>query len=861
MRTHIIQARPISHCMSRLSLFFFLILCNTCSLVSQTPRVVINEMMYTPQSGAPEWFELLNIDSQPINIKGWRMSDATSSRPIIIASDYIITANGFVVISKDSTMLVQFPEVAGSFIVANVPSLNNTGDDVAIYLPDTTLIEKISYLPSWGGSAGKSLERKNASTSGNMSNNWGTSIDVKGATPARKNSVAAVNYDLAIGSVRFTPIAPRIGEKVTGSIDVQNKGTQEAASYSVQCYDDLNKNDIPDAGELLFQRDATGALPAGQTTSYSGDIPVSQASTRQIITVIQFAQDENQANNKRNDILQYGVTQGSIVISEIMYAPGGGESEWVELFNTRTQSVSLKDWEIADNTTRVVITDADSTIPPNGYFVLSKSSAIRNYHARIPSSVIEINIPTFNNTGDEVRLFDARGFLIDSVRYAPEWGGATNGNSLERIDASANSNQQRNWSTSTDAERSTPGRMNSVGILDYDASVSAMNTVGNDVHVVVRNAGIQTLANLDVSLFYDANADSIATENEKLATKKTVTSLTKGDSTDVVFVAIDTISGTHTLIARVDAAGDGRVTNNSLLKTFTGGFQKSSFVINEIMFSPITDNAEYIEFINRTNREINMQDWKIADQPGTSGRNTLMISSAPIRVPAGAYLVVASDSSLYKQFGYLKTPATDRVVIPLNRSSLNLNSDIDDVVLIDPAGVTIDSVRYDARWHNPNLASTTGRSLERINSTFQINDSRNWSSSASKLGGTAGLRNSIYIDSPPNNIPGGNPSITFTPNPFSPDGDGFEDFTIMKWYLPSTVSQIRIRVYDTQGRVVRTVANNIPSGSDGELIWDGFDDEKRKLRIGMYVVLLEGMDINNNVVNAAKGVVVVASKL
>ena len=41
--------------------------------------VVLNELMYTPSSGEPEWVELFNKTDSPLNLKKWRIKDLTAS--------------------------------------------------------------------------------------------------------------------------------------------------------------------------------------------------------------------------------------------------------------------------------------------------------------------------------------------------------------------------------------------------------------------------------------------------------------------------------------------------------------------------------------------------------------------------------------------------------------------------------------------------------------------------------------------------------------------------------------------------------------------------------------------------------------
>lgn len=84
---------------------------------------------------------------------------------------------------------------------------------------------------------------------------------------------------------------------------------------------------------------------------------------------------------------------------------------------------------------------------------------------------------------------------------------------------------------------------------------------------------------------------------------------------------------------------------------------------------------------------------------------------------------------------------------------------------------------------------------------------------------------------------------------------------MISYELPTTAALVRIRVFDSKGRLIRTLANGEPSGTHGQIIWDGFSDDRAKARIGIYVILLEALGGNGGAVQAMKGVVVVAAKL
>lgn len=85
--------------------------------------------------------------------------------------------------------------------------------------------------------------------------------------------------------------------------------------------------------------------------------------------------------------------------------------------------------------------------------------------------------------------------------------------------------------------------------------------------------------------------------------------------------------------------------------------------------------------------------------------------------------------------------------------------------------------------------------------------------------------------------------------------------TVIHYELPSSAATIRIRIYDSAGRLVRSLAENEPSGSRGDLIWDGFDNSRKRARIGIYFILLEALDGNGGAIRASKSAVVVAAKM
>jgi len=276
---------------------------------------------------------------------------------------------------------------------------------------------------------------------------------------------------------------------------------------------------------------------------------------------------------------------------------------------------------------------------------------------------------------------------------------------------------------------------------------------------------------------------------------------------------------------------------------------KSSVVINEIMYEPGKGKAEYIELFNTSNNPINIGGWQL--QVSTSHRYFISLNNKILN-PNKFYLL-SSDSSIFKTFKYLMQ---DTLLTIANVSSLNLTDSGTQIICKDALGNLIDSVFFNPDWHNKNILNRYGKSLERINPNINSNDPMNWSTSVNSMGGTPNKINSVFINRSTMHA-----KLTIAPNPFSPDNDGYEDFTIISFQLNVPESQVIIRIFDDHGRLVRTLANNKTFSSKGSVIFDGTDDNGNLLRMGIYLVLIQAVNAKNNKAETLKGVLVLAHKL
>ncbi len=832
--------------------------------------VVVNEIMYAPVGTEPEWVELFNTNTDSISLKDWLVSDnVVTSRKIISPSTIMIPPAGYVLLTRDSAALIDVhPNIQSRIInVSGFPTLNNSGDQVVLYDNRSATMDSVPYLPGWGGnSGGKSIERVDSRGSSTQQSNWSTSRDAARSTPGQRNSISRKDHDLAVSALVISPALPVRGDSITAMMTVRNPGFVEASGYVLQLFDDANRDSLPQPGEMVHA--ANQSFPLGPLDSLTFSFPPFHPTRNEhiLIGVVAYAGDEDSSNNAMWVRSEIGHRKGSVVISEIMYSPVN-EPEWVELANITGDTVDMRGWKVSNRfaNNRYGITTESIFFPPGGLIVITKDTALlAQRYGCLWSRVLQVpSLPTFlfNNSGDAVVVLDNAGLQMDSVKFVSTWGGE-GGASLERIDLLDASNDSVNWASSMDSMRATPGKENSIATLDHDLKVMkpleqiVLPGVPVPLGVTVKNIGRRPASGFEVAFFDDSNRDSSATVDELIARVHVLQALSRGETLHVTTPWSAPLPGIHRVMATTEYAPDMRPGNNITSFVVKIGYGSGTVVINEIMYAPLTNEAEYVELVNNSSQRVDLSGWKISDRPETSGSsNECSLGTRRRPLQPGECFVIASDSSVFKRFRNLDTMDNGRIVIA-NHSGLGFNNEGDAVILQDAVGSTIDSVAYTPSWHNPNVADQTGRSLEKIAPWLRSNDARSWSTCVLGIGGTPGATNSIFTAGLPVQA-----RVSCSPNPFSPDGDGVEDFSIIHYELPTEVATVSVRLYDVKGRLIRHLVNSEPSGMKREVVWDGLDEERQKARVGIYVILVEGLNQIGGNVYSAKGVVVLAAKL
>ena len=798
--------------------------------------IVVNEIMYAPRTPDVEWVELYNNSSDSINIVGFDVSDNSGATSILTTHDYFLAPSQYVVVAHDSGFFAAHPDYSGKYTISKIPSLNNDGDVVAIHDATGTTIDSVNYLPSWGGSdGGKSLERILPAGNSNDPANFSTSTDPSGSTPGRINSITPRDSDLALGTVAVSPPSMQSGDIATVSVTVINRGIVASLPASVVLYESGMVRDSSAFGSILPHESLAVNLSTGRL--FTG--------THNLLVVVRYPSDEMADNNSKAFSIVVGLPPQSIVINEIMYAPESPLSEWIELYNNCDSVISMAGYKIASHGSSVRI-QSEALILPHEYLVMCKDSSVAQYHCNSSRLILQ-NVPSLNNSGDTVSLYDNLGNLLDRMNYLPSYGGA-DGKSLERVDCIAGSDSA-NWKESVDSTGATPGIENSVAILPIDATLGRMDIspripgAGDPVTITLtaQNTGREEIDGLHASLDIISCIDSA---NAFSGSRDLASRLLPRDTVPVSFTFAPVKYGRYGIAARVSCTGDGRARNDTLSEYFSVKCASSVIIINEIMYTS-GQLGEYFELYNESDEAIDADNWSYHT---SNSSKPARISTRPRIVPPNGYFIVAADTSI-------ENFIPDTSLCQVSRS-LTLRDDGDCVVIVDPTGTVVDSVYYMPSWHNSDVARTGGRSLEKINPSLPSNDKTSWSTSVSQTGGTPGKRNSLYVD--PGSATGG---VCVSPNPFSPDGDGHDDFTFVSYSFAVPSVKVRMRIFDSVGRLIATPYNQAILPSTGKLPWDGRDGSGKIVTFGLYILFIEFTGPGGNQLAVCKKPIVVAKRM
>ena len=228
--------------------------------------LVVNEIMYDPKSPEPRWVEFFNVSEDSIDLRGFTLSSSANSKVMITTSDYVLPPKDYVVIAHDTALFAIHSGIRAKVLIEPIPSLKTTSDDVVIHDACGNSIDSVTYLSSWGGnSGGRSLERVFPDSGSNDPTNWQTSTDSSRSTPTRTNSVTPRDFDLAVGTIQYSPLRIRCGDSISLSASIINRGLKKSSAAQVVFFNDVNGNGNCDASETMDSMEVSPLVPGDST--------------------------------------------------------------------------------------------------------------------------------------------------------------------------------------------------------------------------------------------------------------------------------------------------------------------------------------------------------------------------------------------------------------------------------------------------------------------------------------------------------------------------------------------------------------------------------------------------------------------
>jgi len=531
---------------------------------------------------------------------------------------------------------------------------------------------------------------------------------------------------------------------------------------------------------------------------------------------------------------------GELLITEIMAretpAVGLPASEFVEIYNnTAGKILSLRGVRLLKpgSSTAAVLPDTAQLLP--GQYAVVCGATRTAQFAPYGKVYGVSNFLALSNTGDQLVLRGRTGTTLFEVAYTDDWyrdqrkknGGWT----LEMRDPSAYCGGADNWQASQDASGGTPARRNSVAATSPDRTPPTL------LRAVA-------LAASTVRLYFGEKLDSAAAANPALYTLQSSTNtplvVRQAAPAGPDFRVVDLLLGTPlqpsqpatVAVARAtDCAGNTSGALSSAGFALPEAAQPGDLVVNEMLFNHRSGGVYFVELLNRSARYLNLQGYQLATQKAT-GLGTCVISPAAAYVLAPGQLVALTSDPGILQAQY---PTSNEAAALLAVAGFPaLDNSAGSIYLYDAGGQELDHYAYDKSQQLSLLSTQAGVSLERIRAAGPSLPS-NFHSAASTVGyATPGRPNSQAQDAA-----GGGQELTLTPELFTPDDDGQQDFTTLNYELDQPGYVGSVTVYDALGRLTRRLLRNESLPTTGTVQWDGTDDNGRKAAVGYYIVYIE----------------------
>lgn len=433
----------------------------------QRNDVLIHEIMAdpTPVIGLPptEYIELYNRTDGELILEGWKLQLGKTRKTL---PNILLPGHGFAVIAAaaDAALLQLYCDTV--YALSSL-SITDGGQELTLYNNYDEVVHFVKFRDTWHRQAikkegGWSLELIDPSNPCTGEENWDSSIDTKGGTPGKINSIAAYNPDIAppyiftatvidnnILRLRFSETVLINPQQIVFSLDHDLFVTSVVPVPPYQNSVDLHLNKTLQAGNIYQLTLVTGVCDCAGLIAWEGQS-------------ISFGLDQK-PNYK------------DLIINEILSDPPHSEdADYVEIFNRSANIIDLKYVKIGSGgdglpDKAAIAVNEGYQLFPKQMVALCKNRKLTEAHflPLYPEKLLQCDsLPAYANSEGVVQLTDLSLRTLDRLHYSDDMHysmfSSTDGVALERVHYEGETQDNNNWkSAAANVNFGTPGYVNS----------------------------------------------------------------------------------------------------------------------------------------------------------------------------------------------------------------------------------------------------------------------------------------------------------------------------------------------------------------------------------------------------------------
>lgn len=522
----------------------------------------------------------------------------------------------------------------------------------------------------------------------------------------------------------------------------------------------------------------------------------------------------------------FGQGYNSLVISEIMADPvpavGLPAVEYIELYNRSGQSVFLKNWKLVIGTRSAMF--PDSVILPGEYAVLCNKTNAGSFTGF--GKIFPLSTFSLPNDRGTISLYRPGNSLVFSVTYENAWWPAdrrNGGYAIEMIDTDNPCGEERNWGNSQDIRGGTPAKENSIKRNNPDTEPPVVQRID-----ITSSTELKIVTNEKLDSLVAVSGTVIELTGRKIVKRK----LESPQFHNLLLTLDVPLLAGETYNLSIQSLSDcaGNILRQSDFKIgLPAKADSGDVLLNEILFNPPEGGVDFVEIYNRSRKYIDLKNWSLGN----------VKNGQP-----DVFRILTTENYILPPFGYLAltiNPELLKSLYPINKfgnvlrmTSLPAYASAEGgVILKNQDGIIYDRFDYNEDMHDPLITDRKGVSLEKSDTGISSEIISNWHSASAATGNaTPGYANSQIKTNVEKNL------FEVEPEAFVPDNMG-GDFTKIKYKLSQPSQIATIKIYDINGRLVKNLIRNQLIGTDGEISWDGRNENGAIVQTGYYFILID----------------------